>query len=104
MNACVPRHKITIARGIWLWLLDHLHCDGLTMPWRTIYIRDEYQHDQGLIEHELQHVRQIALLGPVKFSVIYLWQLAWYGYHAMPLEVEAYRVQMQVYETKSISS
>lgn len=87
------------ASGIWLWLLDHLGCDGLTMPWRTLYIRNECLHDQGLIAHELQHVRQIEALGPVVFSIAYLWQLAWYGYERMPLEQEANRVQQAVYES-----
>lgn len=104
MNGFVPRHRLVVAKGISLWLLNHLGCDGLTMPWRTIYIRDEYQHDHGLIAHELQHVVQIQLLGPVQFSLIYLWQLAWYGYQRMPLEVEARRMQKQVYESQSISS
>jgi hypothetical protein len=78
-----------VARGFWLWLLDQLEVDGLTMPWRTIYMRAEYMDDPGLRAHELAHIRQIDRMGPVRFSVVYLYQLWRYGYQNMPLEIEA---------------
>lgn len=83
------RYRFIVASGVWLWLLDHLGCDGLTMPWRKIYIRYEHCYDKHLRAHEICHIRQIESLGPVRFSVLYLWQLYRYGYWSMPLEVEA---------------
>lgn len=77
------------ADGFWLWVLDRLSCDGLTMPWRTIYIRPECWHDKSLRAHELAHIDQIDRMGPIWFSAAYLWQLWRYGYDRMPLEIEA---------------
>lgn len=85
------------ATGFWLWVLNRLGCDGLTMPWRRIYIRPECMFDAGLIQHEFVHIEQIDRLGPVRFSVTYLWQLWFYGYRRMPLEREANEVQREVY-------
>lgn len=81
------------AGGFWLWVLDRLSCDGLTMPWRTIYLRPECWFDEGLRAHELAHIDQIDRMGPIRFSVTYLWQLATIGYDRMPLEIEANAAQ-----------
>lgn len=65
---------------------------GITMPWRTIYLLDEFKDKQDLIEHERVHCAQIILDGPVWFSIRYLWWLACYGYWNNPYEVEAYEM------------
>lgn len=88
------RHRFVEARGLWLWLLDRLGCDGLTMPWRTIYMRRSCMDDVGLRAHELAHIHQIDRMGAFRFSVVYLYQLATYGYDDMPLEREACVEQM----------
>lgn len=77
------------ASGFWLWVIDRLGCDGLTMPWRTVYMRECWFNDADLRAHELVHIAQIDRMGPVWFSIVYLWQMARYGYEAMPLEIEA---------------
>lgn len=86
---------IRVASGIWLKLLDTLGADGLTTPWGRVYIRPSCIHDSGLIAHELVHVAQIKRLGAVRFAVVYLYQLARYGYWNMPLEIEARKGETQ---------
>lgn len=83
------------ASGFWLWLMNKIGCDGLTMPWRTIYMRQVYFNDAQLRAHEQAHIDQIDRLGPVWFSTLYLWQLAWFGYEHMPLEIEARWAEIQ---------
>lgn len=87
------------ARGFWLLALDVLDIDGLTMPWKRVYLRPEFWWDKGLRAHELAHIAQINRLGPVRFSITYLWQLFRYGYERMPLELEANEIQRQVDES-----
>lgn len=83
------RHRFVKANRFWLAVLDATGCDGLTMPWRTIYMRPDCFHDTRLRAHELAHIGQIERLGPVWFSVVYIYQLCRYGYDDMPLEREA---------------
>jgi hypothetical protein len=85
----MPPADFVMASGFWLWVINRLGCDGLTMPWRTIYMRPEYFYEPELRAHELVHIDQINRLGPVTFSIVYLWQMAKYGYWNMPLEIEA---------------
>jgi hypothetical protein len=81
------------AEGFWLKVLDLLGCDGLTMPWRTVYIRPACWHDKGLWAHEFVHLAQIDRMGPIWFSIRYLYELARYGYRDMPMEIEAREAQ-----------
>jgi hypothetical protein len=85
------------ARGFWLVVLDTLGCDGLTMPWRTVYMRPGHLHDEGLRAHELVHIDQIDRMGPVWFSIRYLYELVRYGYADMPMEKEADAAQASTY-------
>lgn len=85
--------SIKTASGFWLLVLNILSCDGLTMPWRTVYLRPEYRYDDGLLAHELVHINQIVRLGAWRFSLRYLYELVRYGYWNMPLEIEARRAQ-----------
>lgn len=78
------------ASGFWLRVLDLLGCDGLTMPWRAVYLRPVHFANDGLRAHELVHIEQIDRDGAVRFSVRYLWWLVRYGYARNPYEVEAY--------------
>lgn len=84
---------IVIATGFWLWLLDRLGAYAITMPWGRVYIRRELRGDVVTLAHELAHLDQIARMGPVRFSICYLYQWARYGYGAMPLEAEADRLE-----------
>ena len=60
------------------------------MPWRSIYVLADHWHDAELRRHEMVHIAQIERLGPVRFSALYLFYLARYGYRGNPLEKEAY--------------
>lgn len=86
------------ANAFWLWVLDRLWVDGLTLPWGVVYIRPTAMGDAGLIEHERVHLEQIARMGAIKFSLVYLWQLWRYGYDRMPLELEAIDRQYALYD------
>ena len=88
--------QFVIANAFWLKVLDTFHCDGLTMPWGTVYLRPGGLDDLGLIVHEQVHLDQIKRLGRVKFTVLYLWYLWRYGYFESPLEQEAYAAQFAV--------
>lgn len=85
--------RMIAAAGFWLAVLDMVGCDGLTMPWRTVYVRRSCLKDPGLIAHETAHIRQIERMGPVWFSIVYLYQLLRFGYERMPMEIEANEAQ-----------
>lgn len=82
--------KIVPAKGFWLWLLTYLGAAAITMPWRSIYVMEQYLDHEGLIAHEKVHIKQIDRDGPVAFSIKYLWWLGRHGYWANPYEIEAY--------------
>jgi hypothetical protein len=82
--------KFITAYGPWRWFLKTAGFRAITMPWKSIYILDEHQHDEGLRRHELIHIEQIERDGPVKFTLLYFWYLVRYGYWNNPYEVEAY--------------
>ncbi len=65
---------------------------------KTIFVRKRSCDHQGLLAHELVHVRQFGELGPVRFLARYVgsylrYRLGGYGhmaaYRRIPLEVEA---------------
>jgi len=86
-------HVFVPARGFWLRVLDLFGCDGLAMPWRRVYMRPSCLHNDGLRAHEWVHIQQIDRMGPVWFSLRYLYELIRYGYREMPMEREANEVQ-----------
>lgn len=94
-NGRRPPHEFVRAEGFWLWLLDRLACDGLTMPWCTIYMRPEHFDNQLLRIHELAHIDQIGRLGAVRFSLAYLYYQVRFGYFKNPFEIEAYAIQAE---------
>jgi hypothetical protein len=75
----------------WEWLMDRLGIDGIAMPWGKAYIRKSCFGDVALRAHEAEHLAQMQRMGPVWFSLVYVWQLARYGYWNAPLEIEARR-------------
>lgn len=93
-------HPLTKARFVkaywpWTWLLNGLGLAGIVMPWRSIYYLEPWQKSPEFIRHELVHIEQIDRLGPIRFSVLYLYYLARYGYRNSPLEREAYACESQ---------
>lgn len=62
-----------------------------------VRIKKGYEDDEGLIEHELQHIRQFYRLPLIHFA-LYKFS-AWYRYNA---ELECYKIQLSYcthYET-----
>ena len=84
------RHKFVVAYGPWRFFLKGAGYRAITMPWRSIYILRTHWQDDELRRHELVHIAQIERLGSVRFSVLYLFYLARYGYRDSPLEKEAF--------------
>lgn len=72
------------------YLLDSVGAAGITMPWGRVYIHPQYWHHRGLRRHEAIHLIQLAHDGPVRFTILYLYYLARYGYWNNPYEIEAY--------------
>jgi hypothetical protein len=83
-------HRWVPARGLRLFVLDMLGCDGLTLPWRAIWMRPTQWNNISLRRHELVHIEQILRDGPIRFSLKYMWWQFRYGYWKNPYEVEAY--------------
>lgn len=81
--------KIKEAKHIFKWFLETFGYAGITMPWKTIYLKKDRINDQRLINHEMVHIDQINRLGPVKFTITYLWYNIKYGYKNNPFEIEA---------------
>lgn len=79
-----------IARGLIARFLRRHGFAAVTMPWRRVYILFEYRLRQDIIAHERVHLEQIARVGPVRFSVSYLYWLWRVGYEKNPWEIEAY--------------
>lgn len=63
---------------------------GAFAVWPFIFIRPKYRNDRGLLEHELQHVRQIFRYGVLPFPFLYLLNAEF----KLRMEAEAYRVQL----------
>jgi hypothetical protein len=78
------------AEGLRLRLLDFLRADGLTLPWRVVYLRPSRFEDANLRAHELVHIEQIDRDGSLTFSLRYVWWLVRHGYDGNPYEIEAY--------------
>jgi hypothetical protein len=84
------RHKFVKAYWPWTTLLNTIGCVGIVMPWKSIYYLDNWNKSPEFRRHELVHIAQIERLGAWRFSVLYLYYLARYGYRNNPLEIEAY--------------
>lgn len=80
---------VRTARGLVLWWMNFWRCDGITLPPRAIYVREEKMTDHRLIRHEEIHWEQYKRMGVMKFYVTYVWYTLKYGYWDNPMEVEA---------------
>ena len=85
-------------------VFNMLGVDGLTMPWRTVYLRPGCENDRPLVVHELVHIKQIDRYGPVLFALLYIWYLVRFGYWQSPLEIEARKYQRLAHLFPRISS
>lgn len=90
----MPTYSIHWVQG-WHPIRLFLRATGyraITMPWRTIYFINDPHEDMQLLRHEEVHIEQISRMGPVTFTLTYLWYLLRYGYENHPLEIEARRL------------
>lgn len=81
--------KIVSTNWFFNWFLKTTKYSAITMPWSTVYILPEQLSNKGLLAHEKVHLDQIAKVGPLKFTILYLWYNLKYGYWNNPLEIEA---------------
>jgi hypothetical protein len=82
--------RIVIAQGLTRKIMYRIGLAGLAMPWRTIYLLEEFKDKADLIAHEMVHIEQINRDGPFIFSVKYLYWLVRVGYWENPYEKDAY--------------
>jgi len=59
--------------------------------WPHIEIRTEYKGDRGLLQHELEHVRQYWTRGLIIHSLRYKYSQS----YRLRCEVEAYKIQQE---------
>jgi len=86
---------IRIARGLLAWWLRRAGYAGITLPPLGIYLLGHRIDDVRLRRHEAAHWQQYRRLGLVRFSALYLWGLARYGYQRHPMEIEARRAERE---------
>ena len=81
------------AGPFWRLVLHLLRTPAITMPWSRVYWNTDVPAHMiaDIVAHERVHLDQIKRDGPITFSLRYLYGLAWYGYWAMPYEIEARR-------------
>lgn len=91
----MKKARVKTARGPMQWFLRTFDFLGVTMPWRTIYVRQDSVHDQDLIEHEMAHCRQIEEDGALVFVTRWLFWTWRYGYWDNPYEIEACRLEVE---------
>ena len=81
--------RIRVAKRGALLFLEQFGFAAVVMPWRTIYVLEEYRNDAWLIRHECAHLAQMDRDGWLKYWVLTLWFLVWPGYERSPYEIEA---------------
>lgn len=77
------------AKGLIAWWLRMTGFEGVTMPWRRVYLLPEAMDDEPLRRHEAVHLQQIARYGAWGFSWRYAWMWLRHGYWEHPFEREA---------------
>lgn len=73
---------------------ESMQMDGITLL-DTFFIRQGMQGHESIHFHELVHIVQWKLLGPMKFVAAYADGLERFGYRNSPLEIMAYDAQAQ---------
>jgi len=81
--------RFKVARGPIKWLLYRLKVAGITMPWRTIYIIEDYFRSITLRHHELVHIEQLDRMGAIRWFAVICYQFFYPGYPNGELEMEA---------------
>src|SRR5262249_721197 len=97
------RHRFVVAYWPWSAFLERFGFDGITMPWRSIYLRPECFENADLRRHELAHIVQLDRDGTIRFCMLYLWWLVIYGYWDNPYEVEARKSEVRSRPRKEVS-
>ena len=82
--------RVTFSGPILNPIMSRIGCLGITMPWRTAYIRAH--DDPRVIRHELVHLAQIRRDGDLRFWCRYFYFTWRYGYSRNPYEAEADRI------------
>lgn len=80
---------VRTATGLLAWYMRRCGFDGWASFWSTIYVLPGFEHDQHLLRHEAEHLRQIERDGRIKFALKYSWWTLSHGYWNNPYEVEA---------------
>ena len=62
---------------------------GICIPYIGIFIKEKYETDYTLIEHEAIHLDQFKRMGIFMYILRYITQLIFIGYDSMPMELEA---------------
>ena len=86
----MARARFVQATGLVAVGLKRAGLVGIVMPWRAIYYLDNWNKCPTFIRHEMVHIEQIERYGAIRFTIVYLYYLARYGYRENPLEKEAY--------------
>lgn len=84
--------RFIIAYGPFKWFLKRYGYVGITMPWLSIYVLEDWINDRQLRRHELVHIAQMRREGPVLMCIKYLYYNIKVGYRNNPYEVEARRI------------
>lgn len=88
-NAVMPP-RFYVANRLIDWLMRRVGIVAVATPWMSVYILWEWSARRDIWAHERVHLDQIQRIGPVKFTILYFWYLALFGYENNPFEIEAY--------------
>lgn len=80
---------VKTASGVAQWFLKTFNYGAITMPWQTVYVRQDLVGVSALVEHEKVHCEQIQRLGAITWTFLIVYYLVRYGYQNSPLEKEA---------------
>lgn len=77
------------AKGLVAFCLKSSGFAGACLPPFGVYILPERLNDTGLVRHEKVHWSQYLRMGAIKYYLVYIYQVARYGYWNCPMEREA---------------
>jgi len=85
-----------------IWLMDRMSLKpwAITLGSRC-YLLPEHFHEHDTRLHEAVHLAQAQLNGFIYFYLSYAWWWWWLGYHAIPWEEEARRIEAKFYPRAS---
>lgn len=80
--------QIKTASGLILKWMNARGFQGLT-TFTTIYLHPDSINDPEVLAHEMCHCQQMASLGYIRFSILYVYWYLKVGYWLNPFEIEA---------------